>query len=104
MLFWKIVKTVFKVLWKVLRLLLFRCGLIFVALYVLIVFLVDLYYKIGLCPGGAMEVWYYVGLSLSVVCTAILIVLNATRRDRQESKKKNADDKNNQERNDRYSK
>lgn len=79
LLIWKIAKLAVKIVWKVLRFLLFRCGLIFVALFVLGAFIIDKVYAIGLSPAGEMQVWYYAGLGLSVVCTAIVFVRNAVK-------------------------
>ena len=85
---WKILKAVLKILWKVLKLLLFKCGLIFVGAYVLGAFLINLIYSIGLCPGGEMEGWYFAGLALSIICTAAVIILGATRKDRKDKRDK----------------
>lgn len=86
-LIWKILKTFIKIVWKVLRLLLFKCGLIFIGVYVLGAFLIELYYKIGLWPGGEMQVWYYIGLGLSAICSAILIIRAATKKDREQARR-----------------
>ena len=79
---WKIIKLALKIVWKVLRLLLFRFGLIFVGLYMLTTWIIELTVKdppAGIWPGGAMQVWFYVGLILSILLTALVFIRNATK-------------------------
>ena len=83
-LLWKITKLVLKLAWKILRVLLFRWGLIFIAAYVLGAFITDKICHIGLSPGGEMQVWYYIGLTLSIICTAVFFIGNAVRNEKRE--------------------
>lgn len=87
-LIWRITKLVLKLVWKVLRILLFRWGFIFVAVYVLGAFIINIICGIGLSPGGQMRVWYYIGLVLSVICTAVVFILNGTKADRGKENKR----------------
>lgn len=83
---WKITKLVLKLLWKILRFVLFRLGFICVGLYLLAAFIIEAACKIGLSFKGELNVWYCIGLGLSIICTAIFIIRYATRKDREERK------------------
>ena len=68
-----------KLLWKLLRLLLFRLGFIFIAVYVIAGLIVEKIHHVGFSINGGMKVWYCIGLALAAVCTAIVIIRNAVK-------------------------
>jgi len=81
-LIWKIVKLALKIAWKISRFLLFRVGLIFPALYLLGAFIADSIWEIGLSFTGERIILYCVGLGLSIICTILVIVRRATKKDK----------------------
>ena len=85
---WKAIKTVLKIAWKLLRILLFRWGLIFVAVYLLGALIFNSIYQIGLSPAGENQTWYFAGLLLAAICSAAFFVFRATRADGRRDKGK----------------
>ena len=78
---WKVIKLAAKVAWWLLKILLFRLGLICVGLYLLTAFIIEKIYNIGFSFSGTGKwmILYCVGFGLSVICTAIIIIRRATK-------------------------